>query len=83
MKFLNLKEESFNKKVVEYENNSGLTPILQKDKTFKENEIPPPNYYNSFKDWNDYLEYKKKNIEKEEVLITHQIRDKEPVANFC
>ena len=41
--------------------------------------MPPPYYYNSFKDWNDYLEYKKQNIEKEEVHITHQRRT---YANF-
>ena len=58
-----------------------LKPILQEDKTIKEIEMSPY-YYNSFKDWNDYLEYKKKNIGKEEVCITHQGREEEPVAYF-
>ena len=74
-----LRRRIINKQVVEYENISGLTPILQEDKTIKEIEMPPPYYYNSFKDWNDYLEYKKQNIEKEEVHITHQGR---AYANF-
>ena len=77
-----LKKRIINKEVVEYENISAVTPILQEDKSIKEIEMPPLYYFNTFKEWNDYIQYKKKNIEKEEFILPSSKRDEEPIANF-
>ena len=55
-----LKKRIVNKQVVEYENVSAITPILQEDKSIREIEMPPLSYFNSFKEWNEYIQYKKK-----------------------
>lgn len=41
----------------------------------------PNYYYNSFKDWNDYLEYKKKIQEKKKFALLIK-EEEEPVAYF-
>ena len=77
-----LKKRIVNKQVVEYENVSAVTPILQEDKSIREIEMPPLNYFSTFKEWNDYIQYKKKNIEKEGFTLPPSKRDEEPIVNF-
>lgn len=76
------KKRIINKEVIEYENISAITPILQKDKSTKEIELPPLKYFKTFKEWNDYIQYKKENIEKEQFTVPANKRDEEPIVNF-
>ena len=76
------KKRIINKEVIEYENISAITPILQKDKSTKEIELPPLRYFKTFKEWNDYIQYKKENIEKEQFTVPANKRDEEPIVNF-
>ena len=76
------KKRIINKQVVEFENVSAITPILLEDKSIKEIELPPLNYFKSFNEWNDYIQYKKKNIDKEQFNLPPSKRDEEPIVNF-
>ena len=76
------KKRIINKKVVEFERVTAITPILQEDKTIREIELPPLDYFKSFNEWNDYIQYKKKNIEKEGFNLESSKRDEEPIVNF-
>ena len=76
------KKRIINKQIYEYENISAITPILLNDNTTKEIEIPPLHYFNSFKEWNEYIQYKKKNIDKEIFICDGFKRDEEPIVNF-
>ena len=77
-----LKRCIINKQVYEYENINAITPIFMPDKTVKYIEIPPSHYFKSFKEWNEYLQYKKKNIEKESCTIDAYKKDEEPIIYF-
>ena len=44
--------------------------------------MPPLDYFKSFNEWNDYIQYKKKNIEKEGFNLESSKRDEEPIVNF-
>ena len=76
------KKRIINKVVVEFENVSAVTPILQEDKSIREIELPPLKYFKTFKEWNDFIQYKKKNIEKEQFTCGANKRDEEPIVNF-
>ena len=76
------KKRIINKEVVEFENVSAVTPILQEDKSIREIELPPLKYFKTFKEWNDFIQYKKKNIEKEQFRNGSNKRDEEPIVNF-
>ena len=76
------KRRIINKEVVEYENVSAVTPIIQEDKTTKEIELPPLKYFKNLKEWNDYIQFKKQNIEKEQFTVPANKRDEEPIVNF-
>ena len=76
------KRRIINKEVVEYENISAVTPIIQEDKTTKEIELPPLKYFKNLKEWNDYIQFKKQNIEKEQFTLPANKRDEEPIVNF-
>ena len=76
------KKRIINKEVVEFENVSAVTPILQEDKSIREIELPPLKYFKTFKEWNDFIQYKKKNIEKEQFTVGANKRDEEPIVNF-
>jgi len=69
-------------KVIEYEKINAVTPIMQPDHTIREIEIKPTSEFNSFKEWNDYVENKKKNIEDNQFLVEPSLRDILPIANF-
>ena len=76
------KKRIINKQIYEYENISAITPILMPDKSTKEIEMPPLHYFKNFKEWNEYVQYKKKNIEKENFVMDGFKRDEEPIVNF-
>ena len=76
------KKRIINKKVVEFECVTAITPILQNDKSIREIELLPLDYFKSFKEWNDYIQYKKSNIEKEGFNLEASKRDEEPIVNF-
>lgn len=76
------KKRIINKKVVEFERVTAITPILQNDKTVREIELPPLDYFKTFKEWNDYIQYKKANIDKEGFNLESSKRDEEPIVNF-
>ena len=74
-----LKRCIIDKQVYEYENINAMTPIFMPDKTVKYIKIPPLHYFKSFKEWNEYLQYKKKNIEKENCTLDAYTKDEEPI----
>ena len=76
------KRRIIDNKVIEYENINAVTPILQKDNSIREIEIFPLSNFKSFNEWNEYVQYKKNNIEKEQYSKEPSIRDNEPIANF-
>ena len=76
------KRRIIDNKVIEYENLNAVTPILQKDNSLREIEIFPLSNFKSFNEWNEYVQYKKNNIEKEQYSKEPSIRDNEPIANF-
>ena len=61
------KKRIINKKVVEFERVTAITPILQEDKTIREIELPPLDYFKSFNEWNDYIQYKKEKYRKRRI----------------
>ena len=69
-------------KVIEYEKINAVTPILQKDNSIREIEIVPISNFENFNKWNEYVQFKKNNIEKLQYKINASIRDEEPIANF-
>ena len=69
-------------KIIEYEKINAVTPILQKDNSIKEIEIVPISNFEDFNKWNEYVQFKKNNIEKVEYKINALNRDEEPIANF-
>ena len=76
------KRRIIDNKVIEYENLNAVTPILQKDNSIREIEIFPLSNFKSFNELNEYVQYKKNNIEKEQYSKEPSIRDNEPIANF-
>ena len=76
------KKRIINKQIIEFENVSAITPILLEDKSIQEIELPPLNYFKNFNEWNEYIQYKKKNIEKENFNTPPSKRDEEPIVNF-
>ena len=76
------KKRIINKQVYEFENISAITPILLKDNSIKEIEMPPLHYFKTFKEWNEYIQYKKKNIDIENFQCDGFKRDEEPIVNF-
>ncbi len=55
-----IQKRIINKQIYEYENISAVTHILMPDKSIREIEMPPLHYFKSFKEWNEYIQYKKK-----------------------
>ena len=76
------KRRIINKEIYEFENVSAITPILLKDNSTKEIKLPPLHYFKAFKEWNEYIQYKKKNIDKENFIMDGFKRDEEPIVNL-
>ncbi|ORX52254.1 chloramphenicol O-acetyltransferase [Piromyces finnis] len=68
--------------VVEYEKINAISPIMQPDHSICEIEIKPISEFNSIKEWNSYIENKKKNIEDNQFIVEPSLRDVLPIANF-
>ena len=69
-------------KIIEYEKINAVTPILQKDNSIREIEIVPISNFENFNKWNEYVQFKKKNIEELQYKINASNREEEPIANF-
>ena len=69
-------------KIIEYEKINAVTPILQKNNSIREIEIVPISNFENFNKWNEYVQFKKNNIEEFEYKINASNREEEPIANF-
>ncbi|ORX72527.1 chloramphenicol O-acetyltransferase [Anaeromyces robustus] len=71
-----------NEKVIEYEKINAVTPIMMPDHTIREIEIKPVSEFNSLREWNDYVDNKKKNINDNLFSVEPSLRDILPIGNF-
>lgn len=69
-------------KVYEYEKINAITPLIQEDKSLKVLEILPVSEHKSIKEYNQYLENKKNDIENNQFLEDPSLSDILPICSL-
>lgn len=76
------KRRIIDNKVYEYEKINAVSPIMQEDHSIREIEILPPSEFKSIRQFHEYIEHKKEDIENNQFLVEPSLRDIMPICNL-